>query len=193
MGRPGRWGHVGSRRPLWPSRRGLHSEPGLAPRLPAAVCSEGPHLTGGVQTAEGPRRGRVQARRPEGRCPQCWLCTPTSQSLPSRLGLRAAERGPSRPRHRTHGHGPSAGSTPSFCPQHAPPFLFIVKIRSLKKIGTGQKTVKKETTVPFALSASASRRTRPRRCLRRGACGARSPSFPRGGGTPRAFRSLSFG
>lgn len=161
--------------------------PRSAARVPTsrAVCRP-PRGRGAAESRPaGPRAAVLSAGsapRPRNPCRVAWAVL--------RLGLRAAERGPSRPRHRTHGHGPSAGSTPSFCPQHAPPFLFIVKIRSSKKIGTGQKTVKKETTVPFALSASASRRTRPRRCLRRGACGARSPSFPRGGG-PRVHSAHS--
>lgn len=68
------------------------------------------------QTAEGPRRGRVQARRPEGRCPQCWLCTPTSQSLPSRLGCVA----PGAPGSGTRPLSPATSHTRtrSFCRQH---------------------------------------------------------------------------
>lgn len=42
--------------------------------------------------------------------------------------------------------GLSAGSTPSFRPQHTHPFISITKIH-LKKIGTGQKTVERKTTI----------------------------------------------
>lgn len=155
-GRPRRWGHVGSRLSLRPSSRGLHSEPGLAPCLPAEVCSDGPHLAGGRQTAEGPRHGRVQAcgqqchgpgasppgcqqrrRAPAVAGPRAVVPSAASAPLPRNsgrvtwalwhLGSRQLNRGPSRPRHHRHGGGAFCGQHPELLPSTYTPFYLYYK------------------------------------------------------------------